>query len=418
MYKKIFIPLDNSKYSNYCEELAVSIAKKSNSELVGGHVYAASLHHKRFKEMEVGLPEKYKEESELKKQREYHNSLIGRGLRMISDSYLDSLEKKSKEQNIPFARNIQEGKNYIQLVKDINKNDYDLVIIGVRGLGEVQENAIGSVCERVVRRINTDVLIVKNERPLEGRVIVTVDGSEQSFRAVEMASDLAVKYNLELEAVSVYDPHYHHIAFNGIAKILSGEMGEVFKSDEQEKLHEDVIDKGLEKIYQGHLESALKKVMESGIKLKTTLLEGKPYDQILKYIEKVEPTLLVLGRTGIHAIDGLDLGSATENILRNAKCNVLITKSRQKVETNPFYEDEEIVKKEIMREQAEEEAASVAAVSWTDDANSLISKVPAFVRPMVVDEVENYARTKGRSEITKEIVEEVKTKWAGSMNYS
>ena len=418
MYKKIFIPLDNSKYSGYCEEVALSIAKKSNSELVGGHVYAASLHHKRFKEMEVGLPEKYKEENELKKQREYHNSLIGRGLRMISDSYLDSLEKKSKEQNIPFARNIQEGKNYIQLVKDINNNDYDLVIIGVRGLGEVEENAIGSVCERVVRRINTDVLIVKNERPLEGRVIVTVDGSEQSFRAVEMASDLAVKYNLELEAVSVYDPHYHHVAFNGIAKILSGEMGEVFKSDEQEKLHEDVIDKGLEKIYQGHLESALKKVTESGIKLKTTLLEGKPYDQILKYIDKVKPSLLVLGRTGIHAIDGLDLGSATENILRNAKCNVLITKSRQKVETNPFYEDEEIVKKEIMREQAEELAASTAAVSWTDDANTLISKVPAFVRPMVVGEVESYARTKGSSEITKEIVEEVKSKWADSMNYS
>ncbi len=419
MYKKIFIPLDNSKYSNYCEELAVSIAKKSNSELVGGHVYAASLHHKRFKEMEVGLPEKYKEESELKKQREYHNSLIGRGLRMISDSYLDSLERKSKEQNIPFARNIQEGKNYIQLVKDINKNDYDLVIIGVRGLGEVQENAIGSVCERVVRRINTDVLIVKTERPLEGRVIVTVDGSEQSFRAVEMAADLAVKYNLELEAVSVYDPHYHHVAFNGIAKILSGEMGEVFKSDEQEKLHEDVIDKGLEKIYQGHLESALKKVTESGIKLKTTLLEGKPYDQILKYVDRIKPSLLVLGRTGIHAIDGLDLGSATENILRDAKCNVLITKSRQKVETNPFYQDEEIVKKEIKREQeAEAQAVATAAVSWTDDANTLISKVPAFVRPMVVGEVETYARTKGSSEITKEIVEEVKAKWADSMNYS
>jgi nucleotide-binding universal stress UspA family protein len=418
LYKKIFIPLDNSKYSNYCEELAVSIAKKSNSELIGGHVYAASLHHKRFKEMEVGLPEKYKEESELKKQREYHNSLIGRGLRMISDSYLDSLESKSKEANIPFTRNIHEGKNYIELVKDINRNDYDLAIIGVRGLGEVGENAIGSVCERVVRRINTDVLIVKDEKPLEGRIIVTVDGSEQSFRAVEMASDLAVKYNLELEAVSVYDPHYHHVAFNGIAKILSGEMGEVFKSDEQEKLHEDVIDKGLEKIYQGHLESALKKVMESGLKLKTTLLEGKPYDQILKYIDKVKPSLLVLGRTGIHAIDGLDLGSATENILRNAKCNVLITKSRQKVETNPFYEDEEIVKKEIMREQAEEEAATTEAVSWTDDANTLISKVPAFVRPMVVGEVENYARTKGSSEITKEIVEEVKSKWADSMNYS
>ena len=163
---------------------------------------------------------------------------------MISDSYMDSLEKKSQESKIPFKRNILEGKNYIELVKDIKSNDYDLVIIGVLGLGEVNGNLIGSVCERVVRRINTDVLIVKNYKPLEGRVIVTVDGSEQSFRAVEMASELAAKYDLEIELLSVFDPHYHRVAFNGIAKILSGEMGEMFKSEEQEKLHEDVIDKG------------------------------------------------------------------------------------------------------------------------------------------------------------------------------
>ncbi len=418
MYKKIFIPLDNSKYSDYGEELAVSIAKKFNSSLVGGHVYAASLHHKRFKEMEVGLPEKYREESELKKQREYHNSLIGKGLRMISDSYLDSLERKSKALNIPFARNVREGKNYIELVKDINSNDYDLVIIGVLGLGGVNSNAIGSVCERVVRRINTDVLVVKDDKPLKGRVIVALDGSEQSVRAVDMACELAGKYDLELEAVSVFDPNYHRVAFGSIAKILSGEMGEVFKSDEQEKLHEDVIDKGLEKIYQGHLDSALKKVQSSGLKLKTTLLEGKPYDEILKYAEKVNPALMILGRTGIHEISGLDLGSATENILRNAKCNVLITKSRQKVETNPFYENEEVVKKELMREQATERVVMSEGIPWTSEASALMTKVPAFVRPMVVGEVENYARSNGNSKVTREIVETVKAKWADSMNYT
>ncbi len=418
MYKKIFIPLDNSKHSDYSEELAVSIAKKFNSNLTGGHVYAASLHHKRFKEMEVGLPEKYREESELKKQREYHNSLIGKGLRMISDSYLDSLEKKSNELNIPFTRNVREGKNYIELVKDINSNDYDLVVIGAQGLGGVNSNAIGSVCERVVRRINTDVLVVKDDKPLKGRVIVALDGSEQSVRAVDIACELAGKYDVELEAVSVFDPNYHRVAFDSIAKILSGEMGEVFKSDEQEKLHEDVIDKGLAKIYQGHLDSALKKVKKTGLELKTTLLEGKPYDEILKYVDKVNPSLLVLGRTGIHEITGLDLGSATENILRNAKCNVLITKSRQKVETNPFYENEEIVKKELMREQAAERSAISESIPWTEEASALITRVPAFVRPMVVGEVENYTRSNGKNEVTREIVEAVKAKWADSMNYT
>jgi hypothetical protein len=48
----------------------------------------------------------------------------------------------------------------------------------------------------------------------------------------------------------------------------------------------------------------------------------------------------------------------------------------------------------------------------------LISKVPVFVRKMVVGEIENYARSKGSSEITREIVEEAKAKWADAMNYS
>ena len=414
MYKKIFVPLDNSKYSDYSSDLGISIAKKFDSELIGGHVYAASLHHKRFREMESGLPEKYNEESELKKQREFHNTLIGKGLRMISDSYLDNMVKKSRELNVPFKRNIMEGKNYLELVKDIKTNDYDLVIIGVLGLGEVNGNLIGSVCERVVRRINTDVLVVKNDKPLEGKVIVTVDGSEQSFRAVEMASGLAAKYNMKIELLSVFDPHYHRVAFEGIAKILSGEMGDVFKSDEQEKLHEDVIDKGLEKIYDGHLEIALNKVRDLGLDAETTLLEGKPYNEILKYIDKVKPSLLVLGRTGIHAINGLDIGSSTENILRYAKCNVLITKSGKSAEINPFYEKEENIK----IDQPVNRTVKAGEISWDDDAKSLISKVPAFVRPMVVGEVENYARTNGSSEITREIVEEVKTKWSDSMNYS
>jgi len=414
LYKKIFVPLDNSKYSEYGSDLGISIAKKFDSELIGGHVYAASLHHKRFREMESGLPEKYRDKSELKKQREFHNTLIGKGLRMISDSYLDRMVKKSRELNVPFKRNIMEGKNYLELVKDIKTNDYDLVIIGVLGLGEVNGNLIGSVCERVVRRINTDVLVVKNDKPLEGKVIVTVDGSEQSFRAVEMASGLAAKYNMKIELLSVFDPHYHRVAFEGIAKILSGEMGDVFKSDEQEKLHEDVIDKGLEKIYDGHLEIALNKVRDLGLDAETTLLEGKPYNEILKYIDKVKPSLLVIGRTGIHAINGLDIGSSTENILRYAKCNVLITKSGKSAEINPFYEKEENIK----IEQPVNRTVKAGEISWDDDAKSLISKVPAFVRPMVVGEVENYARTNGSSEITREIVEEVKTKWSDSMNYS
>jgi nucleotide-binding universal stress UspA family protein len=412
--------------------MGISIAKKYSSELIGGHVYAANLHHKRFREMESGLPEKYREENELKKQREFHNTLIGKGLRMISGSYLDNLEKKSKESKVPFKRNIMEGKNYLELVKDIKNKDYDLVIIGALGLGEVKGNLIGSVCERVVRRINTDVLVVKNDKPLEGRVIVAVDGSEQSFGGVKIAGLLAKTYGMNIEAISAFDHQYHLVAFAGIANVLSEEMGEVFKSDEQEKLHEDVIDKGLEKIYQDHLEKAAKITRNRGIDIKTTILQGKPYDQILKHTERENPALLILGRTGIHSVNGLDMGSATENIIRMAKCNVLITNSPENAKTNFFLPIEEKISEKtnqaaekvdkdnsfISRENDEPYSEKKEELIWAEEAKARISKVPFFVKKMVVKQIEDYARTIGVKEITSKIIKEAKAKWEDSMSFS
>ncbi|MBI5682321.1 MAG: universal stress protein, partial [Deltaproteobacteria bacterium] len=89
MFKKILIALDNSTYSDSAMEASIAIAKAYNSEITGCHVYAARLHETRFMDMETGLPERYQSEAILKRQRDVHESLISKGLGIISDSYLD-----------------------------------------------------------------------------------------------------------------------------------------------------------------------------------------------------------------------------------------------------------------------------------------------------------------------------------------
>ncbi len=69
MYKKIYVPVDNSAHSNRAIESAVRIGKAFGSELVGCHVYAAKMHDYRFKQMEYSLPEEYLEEKELERKR-------------------------------------------------------------------------------------------------------------------------------------------------------------------------------------------------------------------------------------------------------------------------------------------------------------------------------------------------------------
>ena len=104
MYKTIYIPVDNSDHSNTAVDVGVELAKTYGSKIVGSHVYAAKMHDKRFKQMEAGLPEEYHDEKELDRQRQIHDSLITRGLQIITDSYLDYVDKKCTEANLPVER--------------------------------------------------------------------------------------------------------------------------------------------------------------------------------------------------------------------------------------------------------------------------------------------------------------------------
>ena len=344
MFKKIYVPVDNSEHSNRASDIAVMLGKKFGATLVGSHVYAAQLHDYRFKQMESGLPDKYREEGRLDQQRQAHGSLIATGLKLISDSYLDVVERKCQEAELPFERKIFDGRHYRVLVEDIQRSDCDLVVMGALGMGAVKESLIGSVCERVVRRITTDALIVKSQSPVNGTggvIVVAIDGSRRSFAGLKIALGLAKVFERSVEAVAVYDPYLHHSLFTEIVKVLSEQAAKVFRFAAQERLHEEIIDKGLAKIYRAHLESAQKIAEENGVDLKITLLAGKVFEKILHCVQETQPWLLVIGRSGMHSPEEEgDLGSNTENLLRLAPCHVYLcgqALSLPDVKAKPFH---------------------------------------------------------------------------------
>jgi nucleotide-binding universal stress UspA family protein len=327
MYKNIYIPVDNSDYSNFSIDLGLAIAEKTGSRVTGSHVYSATLHDRRFKDMEEGLPEPYLEEKRLEHSRRAHISLIGDGLRLISDAYLDVFEKKCAEKNLSCNRKLLEGKNWYEIVKDARASHYDLIALGVRGLGSVNGNSfVGSVCNRVIRNVESDVLVVKNCICPSDRIVVAIDGSSHSVRALEKALELARLFNAQVEAISVFDPHFHTFAFKSLVGVLSKEAGEKFRFKDQEQLHDEVIDKGLKKVYLSYLAEAASIAEEKGMHIETTILAGKPYYEIGKYLLEKPPSLLVLSRFGAHQSEEAEIGSTAENLLRHAQCNMLLTK--------------------------------------------------------------------------------------------
>lgn len=386
MYKTIYIPVDNSDHSNTAVDIGVQMAKAFGSKIVGSHVYAAKMHDKRFKQMEAGLPEEYHDEKELDRQRQIHDSLITRGLQIITDSYLDYVDKKCNEANLPIERRSLEGRNWKVLAEDINTNGYELVIMGALGVGAVKDSVIGSNTERVVRRVrNSDMLIIKNTQPMTiGKIVVAVDGSPYSFGGLMTGLQLGKALNMPVEAIAAFDPYFHYAAFHSISGVLNEEAGKVFRFKEQEKLHEEIIDSGLAKIYQSHLDISREIAQAEQTDVKTTLLDGKAFEKIIQYVRKDVPALLIVGRIGVHSDEDMDIGSNTENLLRSAPCNVLISNRKYvpPIDTQAEY-----------------------TIAWTEEALRRMEKIPVFARGVAKTAIHRYAIEKGHTIISNTVVD-------------
>ena len=197
----------------------------------------------------------------------------------------------------------------------------------------------------------------------------------------------------QIEAVAAFDPYFHQVAFKNIADALSEEAAKVFKFKEQEKLHDEIIDKGMAKLYQGYLDTAAKIAQARGLEIKITLLAGKAYNEILKHIQITKPSLLVMGRFGLHHVPESDMGSNAENLLRLAPCSIFLG--------GRGFNPDEIVKSQ---------SNSAPIIEWADGALKRLEKVPPFAKGMAKKAIEDYAREKNHTTITEKVMDEATQK--------
>jgi len=390
LYKSIYVPVDNSDYSNRAVACAVALGKAFAAKLVGCHVYAARLHEYRFKQMEYTLPEEYLDDAELERQRKIHDSLITMGLKLISDSYLDGMSRLCRESSLDFEPRMIDGKHHIEILKDLDGSPHDLVVMGALGFGRARDSVIGSVCERVARECDRDVWVVKHlpepGEPERDTILVGIDGSPQSFGALVTAIELARAFGKKVETIAVYDPYLHYSVFNGIVGVLTEQAAKVFRFEEQNQLHEEIIDTGLAQIYQSHLDVSDQVGKAMGFEVQRTLLDGKAFQKVLDHARTTRPWLLVVGRIGVHCVkDEKGLGSNAENLLRAVPCDILLS-----------------TRLEVPRLDLRTEVS----VRWTPEAEERMKRVPEQVRGMARAGVVRLAFEKGHSVVTSAVIDE------------
>src|SRR5258708_8337583 len=327
------------------------MCRKTGGRITGNPVYAARLHDVRFRQLETGLPAQFQTPEEIKKQRKIHDKLIEKGLQLIADSFLDQMGNRCDRAGVKLTRQLLEGINYEEIVNEVNRGEgrlpgligfdpnraagydggekvrsdvklgadgrivaeeedaaarlvgssqrrYDLVAIGAHGLGRQHFSQLGGVVARSLRGIEKDMVIVRDETPLEGgRLMVWVDGSSYRYKAMRAALELAAEFGGSLYVCSAFDVEYHHVVFNNIKDVLSVQASKVFKFEEQEELHNNIIDKGLLKLCQANIRRAEVMAKEfPDVPIKTQILVGKPFQVIMHWAEELKPSLLVLAR--------------------------------------------------------------------------------------------------------------------------
>jgi len=439
MYREVFVPVDNSEQSDWAVDRAIELCQRSDGRITGNHVYAARLHDVRFRQLETGLPAQFQTAEEIKRQRKIHDKLIEKGLQLIADSFLDQLDKRCQAAGVRLTRQLLEGINYEEIVSEVNRGEgrlpgligfdpnraagydggdrvrgdvrlgadgrivaededgaaklvgssgrqYDLVAIGAHGLGRQPLSQLGGVVARALRGIEKDMLIVRDHRPLDGgRFLVCVDGSSYSYRAMRIALELADQFGATLFVCSAFDVEYHHVVFNNIKDVLSAQASKVFKFEEQEALHNNIIDKGLLKLCQANLKRAEVMAEEfPDVPIKTQILVGKPFQVVMQWAEEIQPSLIVLARHGAHRIDRTELGSQADNVVRLAPCSVLLTGTvGVRPEDIPWIEED-----------------GVASIPWSPDAEVRILRVPPFAQGIARKAVEEFVLEQGGDIVT------------------
>jgi nucleotide-binding universal stress UspA family protein len=135
-------------------------------------------------------------------------------------------------------------------------------------------------------------------------ILVPVDGSDNSYRALDAALVLAEKLGSIITVIHVMEQI--PITHIGSEKLLS-ELLEAYKKENQ-----NILSKCSEIATQ------------KGLTLKTLLLQGNPASVILDYSKKEKFDLLIMGSRGLGKFKELILGSVSGKIVHHSPSAVML----------------------------------------------------------------------------------------------
>jgi nucleotide-binding universal stress UspA family protein len=179
-------------------------------------------------------------------------------------------------------------------IKDEADKGYASVIVGRKGIGNIQGTFFGSVASKLLERLSFVPLVVVGKNPKPGKIIIALDGSATSMRAVECVGNLLGDSGSEIELV--------HVIRSGYSEYL----------------------KELEIRIESFFESAKNKLIKSGIdsgSITTKIISGAKSRAIAIFNESIQNKhdTIVIGRRGLSRVQSFVMGRVSNKVIQIAK---------------------------------------------------------------------------------------------------
>jgi nucleotide-binding universal stress UspA family protein len=201
------------------------------------------------------------------------------------------------------------------ILAEARRLDAQVVVVGARGHGALSRLVLGSVSLGVVRQAGTAVFVVK--RPLRDaqRLLIGVDGSAHSRKAVELVARLAVPDGGAVTLVAVVEP-LRPVSVGLLPSSIRGTIsGELAALEAERTQHA-----------QRELNRTARRLKRAGWAVETEVRTGIPLVELLGTARESRADVLVLGARGVGGVERLLLGSVAEGALSRAPLSVLIVR--------------------------------------------------------------------------------------------
>jgi nucleotide-binding universal stress UspA family protein len=313
VFKNILVPMDGSAPSIAARDLAVIVAKKFNSNVTVIYVVSHELMEPAARKFDTPTDRHQHPPAgmigaatttpplQVHAAEKPDTSYFDKAASELTDLYreegediLDDAVRALNAEGITAVKNlVMDADPANAVLKAAKEGKYDAIIMGASGEKEKQSH-LGSVAKKVAHRAEIPVLIARGE-PQISKILVAVNGSAHSQRAVKYATSLASKTRAPMTML-----HVQETSIFRLRPEVSKEIGKRVLSGSAPQIE--------------------------GIEVDQKMVSGDPAKTILNTASKSDYDLIVVGARGHSTTEMFMLGGVSDHVVQYADRSVLIVK--------------------------------------------------------------------------------------------